>query len=171
MVLINCNNSQCRSRVETKLRLCSAVLLMVLVSSCAKLPLYQAPSKSPVLVPATQPELTVDKPQPNFPQRPTYQEAEPKPETENRETDDQADIAPYESQAPASNLLASLLAKASKAIASQQWLRAQRTLEQALRVKPNSPDVYVLYAEVYEGLGIPEKASQMRKRASMLSGK
>ena len=63
-----------------------------------------------------------------------------------------------------------LIGKAQKAIKLQQWLRAQRSLEQAIHISPSQAQVFFLYGTVYEGLGIPEQAEQMYRRAIFLAG-
>jgi tetratricopeptide (TPR) repeat protein len=64
-----------------------------------------------------------------------------------------------------STILETLLSKATKAIKAQQWLRAQRVLEQALRVKPYHAKTYQLYGEVSASMGLKEKAKSMYLRA------
>ena len=75
----------------------------------------------------------------------------------------------YEPIASPGDLMTTLLLKAKKAIGLQQWLRAQRSLEQALRVQPKSVETYILYGDVYAGMGLSEKADEMYKRAIFLS--
>lgn len=67
------------------------------------------------------------------------------------------------------DVLDSILDSAKKAIQKQEWLRAQHHLEHALRVAPKDAEVFFLYAQVYEGLGVEKQAISMLKRASFLS--
>lgn len=62
-----------------------------------------------------------------------------------------------------------LLEKADKAKAAQQWLRAQRILEQAIRIDAKNPIIFMSYGGLYEMMGINEKAVNMYKRALYLS--
>ena len=67
------------------------------------------------------------------------------------------------------DVLGSIIHSAKKAINLQQWLRAQRHLEHALRVAPKDAEVYYIYADVYEGLGVQDQAVNMLKRAKFLA--
>jgi tetratricopeptide (TPR) repeat protein len=68
-----------------------------------------------------------------------------------------------------SNILSVLLAKAEKAKNSQQWLRAQRIYEQAIRVAPNNPEVFIKYGDLYRLMGGDDKAKSMYQRAHYLA--
>jgi tetratricopeptide (TPR) repeat protein len=63
------------------------------------------------------------------------------------------------------NLLSSLLTKADKAIQARQWLRAQRVLEQAIRVDADNPAIFEKYGELYQLMGAEDKARSMYERA------
>lgn len=76
----------------------------------------------------------------------------------------------FKSTTSGTDLLSTLLGKATKAMKLQQWLRAQRALEQALRINPESSKTYVLYGDVYKGMGLEDKSIEMYKRAIFLSG-
>ena len=68
-----------------------------------------------------------------------------------------------------SDVLDAILQQAGKAIDNNQWLRAQHHLEHALRIAPQHAQTFYLYAQVYQGLGVPDKSRQMLKRALFLS--
>lgn len=68
-----------------------------------------------------------------------------------------------------SDVLDAILLQARKAIDNGQWLRAQHHLEHALRIAPQHAQTFYLYALVYQGLGVPDQATQMLKRALFLS--
>ena len=70
---------------------------------------------------------------------------------------------------PESNILETLLGKAKKAMEAQQWLRAQRVLEQALRVDAYKPETFTLYGDVYAKMGAKDKARNMYQRAIYLA--
>tara|TARA_R110002072_G_scaffold47597_3_gene130793 strand:- start:20003 stop:20464 length:462 start_codon:yes stop_codon:yes gene_type:complete len=77
-------------------------------------------------------------------------------------------FAPQPQLAP-TNVLGSILDSAKKAIGHQQWLRAQHHLEHALRVAPKDAEIFYIYADVYEGLGVNEQVINMLKRAKFLA--
>jgi regulator of sirC expression with transglutaminase-like and TPR domain len=68
-----------------------------------------------------------------------------------------------------SDVLDSVIDSAKKALSMQQWLRAQHHLEHALRIAPKDAQVFLLYAQVYEGLGVKEQEINMLKRAIFLA--
>jgi Flp pilus assembly protein TadD len=72
---------------------------------------------------------------------------------------------PYEG----SDILPTLLEQAKKAIKLQQWLRAQRTLEQAIRIAPSNPKIFLLYGETYQHLGVLKEAENMYQHALHLA--
>lgn len=76
---------------------------------------------------------------------------------------------PTKNQQSPTDVLASVLDSAKKAISMQQWLRAQHHLEHALRIAPKDAQVFLLYAEVYEGLGVKAQEVNMLKRAMFLA--
>lgn len=86
-------------------------------------------------------------------------------QTRETETINQA----TKSQLSPTDVLASVLDSAKKAISMQQWLRAQHHLEHALRIAPKDAQVFLLYAEVYEGLGVKAQEVSMLKRAIFLA--
>lgn len=77
--------------------------------------------------------------------------------------------APSNAQLAPTDVLGSILDSAKKALKQQQWLRAQRHLEHALRVAPKNAEIYYIYADVYEGLGVQAQMINMLKRAKFLS--
>ena len=68
-----------------------------------------------------------------------------------------------------SNILNVLLAKARQASNAQQWLRAQRVLEQAIRISPKNPLLFMEYGNLYQLMGEQEKAKTMYERALYLA--
>lgn len=69
------------------------------------------------------------------------------------------------------SIISILLSKAIKAQNAQQWLRAQRSLEQAIRIEPNNPAVFFQYGKLYQEMGAIDKAKSMYKRALFLADK
>lgn len=67
------------------------------------------------------------------------------------------------------DVASSLKLSAKKAIAVQEWKKAQPHLESALRVAPKDAEVFYLYAQVYQGLGVKAQQKNMLKRAMFLS--
>ena len=67
------------------------------------------------------------------------------------------------------NILQLLLNKGRKAREAQQWLRAQRILEQAIRIEPKNPVIFADYGDLYKQMGITDKAESMYKRALYLA--
>jgi tetratricopeptide (TPR) repeat protein len=67
-------------------------------------------------------------------------------------------------------IVQSLIARAEKAVAMQQWLRAQHILEQGLHIAPNNAKVFLIYGDVYFNLGILAQAEQMYRRSIALAG-
>jgi len=70
-----------------------------------------------------------------------------------------------------STVVTTILDKAQKAIERQQWLRAQRSLEQAIRLEPKNAKIFLLYGDVYLQLGVPDQARNMYQRAQYLAPK
>lgn len=83
--------------------------------------------------------------------------------------DSQTINLPTKNQQSPTDVLASVLDLAKKAISMQQWLRAQHHLEHALRIAPKDAQVFLLYAEAYEGLGVKAQEVSMLKRALFLA--
>jgi len=59
------------------------------------------------------------------------------------------------------------LAQAESAIEQGQWLRAQRALDQAIRLSPRSSRIYKLYARLYDKMGLQDKAQAMQRRSEL----
>lgn len=68
-----------------------------------------------------------------------------------------------------SDVLEFVIDSAKKAITMKQWLRAQHHLEHALRIAPKEAQIFLLYADVYEGLDIKAQKINMLKRALFLA--
>lgn len=145
-----------------------AVLTLCLLQACSRYSL----KPEPVIIPAKTPESPAIQANKNTPTSLIHL-----PRTHQSHSNDKTPSAP---QTPSiktpetkqtlieSNILETLLNKATKAIKAQQWLRAQRILEQALRVKPYHSMTYQLYGEVSAKMGLEEKARSMYLRALSL---
>tara|TARA_R110002167_G_scaffold10666_7_gene48386 strand:- start:200 stop:733 length:534 start_codon:yes stop_codon:yes gene_type:complete len=93
-----------------------------------------------------------------------------KPNQQDSQTTNTESIKlPTKNQLSPPDVLASVISSAKKAISMQQWLRAQHHLEHALRIAPKDAQVFLLYAEVYEGLGVKGQEINMLKRAIFLA--
>lgn len=94
----------------------------------------------------------------------TYEIPVPRTEAEERLRDDdgQADA----SQPPA---VTSVLDRASAALYLQQWKQASRYLDQAQRMAPRNPRVYLLYGDYYRDLHKWSQARAMYQRCLSLS--
>lgn len=147
------------------------ILLYLLISACSSLKTSDQENRLPeskvVPVIINQPDTRT--PEPVSPPEQRTQETQA-PGTLPDERMQQNEVIPEPQQALKKNeILASILLQARKAINNQQWLRAQHHLEHALRISPQHAQTFYLYALVYQGMGVPEQATQMLKRALFLS--
>lgn len=139
------------------------LLCITLFSACSPLGTQRTSNNSPIkpVIPASKP-LPVES-------KPEHLTVPPTSHTESA-AQNQPVLPPSSQQrlTPA-DVLSSIIDSAKKAINHQQWLRAQRHLEHALRINAKDAEVFYIYADVYKGLGIEEQAINMLKRAKFLA--
>ncbi len=132
--------------------------LVVLLGACS------SQHRQPMLVPG-QPDATSISPVESYPD-------EPPPEESAREQIG-APAASNPARSPSSSssqdkargsALAQVLDRASAALVSQQWKQASRYLDQAQRMAPRNPRVYLLYGDYYKELGRWDQARAMYQR-------
>jgi len=144
------------------------IFLCLLISACSSLQKSDEENRLPEskVVP-----VTIDQPDARTPEPAEQQTQDSQaPETLSNERENQDEAIPEPQQALKKNeILASILLQARKAIDNQQWLRAQHHLEHALRISPQHAQTFYLYALVYQGMGVPQQATQMLKRSLFLS--
>lgn len=98
----------------------------------------------------------------------TQQESRQTPEEATAKPSAETTVPPIPAQKK-KDVLHTVLEQAIKAIDNQQWLRAQHHLEHAMRIESKHAITYLLYARVYQGLGVHDQARNMLKRALFLS--
>lgn len=101
--------------------------------------------------------------------KPSIYTQEINPRREKTEQAPEIEIQPQAEQDTEDDIVSVLLTKAHKAISLKQWLRAQKALEQALRLEPNNARTFLLYGDIYVEIGAPELAKSMYQRALFLS--
>lgn len=144
-------------------------LLFSLTSGCSHLG-----SKSNTNISPTKPIIAVvdNNTEPSYqPKAKTLPATATKKPAPQKEAEALSIVEPIRSntQLAPTDVLGSIIDSAKKAISLQQWLRAQRHLEHALRVAPKDAEIYYIYADVYEGLGVKAQVVNMLKRAKFLS--
>lgn len=143
----------------TNTRLLVIMLLMLTLNACSLLSHKQDNNRSP-----NSPIIPVI----SSPTAPPAQQSQQAPVQTKGDASKVTPIIVTPKIAP-SDVLASILDSAKKAISMQQWLRAQHQLEHALRIAPKDAQVFWLYAQVYEGLGVQKQEMNMLKRAKFLA--
>jgi tetratricopeptide (TPR) repeat protein len=153
----------------------SILLLSLFLTACSGLPYSSDSNRLPEqkVVPAigdTSSTTSIRKPPQTENARPAQQspvETPAPPDSNN--TEQTSSAAEQPSAVKKADIMNAILQQASKAIENQQWLRAQHHLEHALRISPRHALTFFLYAQVYQGMGAPEKATEMLKRSLFLS--
>jgi tetratricopeptide (TPR) repeat protein len=152
------------------------VLFMALcLNACSHLSSQSHDNRSP-----NKPIVPAESRQVLFPNKPNIKEISPDPSSkENQEQttpsietqtiSEEIPSKPVGKSLKPADVLASIVDSAKKAIQMQQWLRAQHHLEHALRIAPKDAEVFYLYGQVYEGLGVQEQTINMLKRALFLA--
>ena len=152
-----------------------AVIAVVLLNACSTHSLNRPAATKPDIIPVQSETLDPILTKPSPAASPIKTQKRANTEQTPTEKDQAVELKSGETmtqQTPSktdSSVLEVLLEKTQKAIDLQQWLRAQRSLEQAIRLAPTEAKIFLLYGDVYSKLGIPEKAQQMYKRAIYLS--
>lgn len=134
------------------------IFVCIALNACSTLGTQGKPTPIPATKSASQSEKKEIKPLNIFKPGPPVTQ-----ESQEIEEADSANVRKEES------LVSSLLGKAENALKSRQWLRTQRVLEQALRVEPINPSIFLMYGDLYQEMGAPDKAQSMYKRALYLA--
>lgn len=144
------------------------VTLIFLLNGCEIISVNT--TDSPELIPAqeTHPQSSPDQSQDDHLKHQGNQSQDNQQATE---VEEEAETGKVNSDLPATSIVATLLEKTQKALSLQQWLRAQRYLEQAVRISPYDAAIFMLYGHLYEHLGVPEQATNMYRRALHLAEK
>jgi len=148
------------------------VIGFFLLSACSGYSIKPVPVSKPGIIPA---QSTPSKPASPLPLSISGEAGDAKTETikeieKPHFIEKKATKLELKTPSPTISIIEVLIAKAQKAIDLQQWLRAQRSLEQAIRISPSEAQVFFLYGIIYEGLSIPKQAEQMYRRAIFLAG-
>ena len=155
-----------------------SLILLLMLSACSNQPLNSAASSSSTDHIAINPKQQII-PAQNPPSSSTKTKDDDKTSSDKMSSDEldsiskefEADYSKDTKPLKNTSILTLLIGKVEKAISLQQWLRAQRNLEQALRLAPQNATLFLLYGNVYTGLGVPEQAQQMFRRALFLADK